>query len=261
MRTLVILWAEVRRTLRVARSYWLEYVADFALYVTGFLLLLMVLSAASDRFGVEEQASSLIGYVTWIICATVMEAVVGTVAAEARTGTLEQVFLSASRPGTVLLARTAGFFVDYGLRGLLMGFVIAAVLGILRPIPLLAVPLFVLTAAGACGLGFGLAGLTLVYNRVEGLANPLWQALVFFSGALAPPIRPVLVLVSRVLPIGWGIAALRAVVLDGASVTTLWQRGLLPGLLLNTMIYVTLGALAFAWGQKKARAQGTLAHY
>jgi ABC-2 type transport system permease protein len=254
-------WAEVRRTVQLARSYWLEYVANLALFTLGFLLLLVAFCAASESYGPDGYTSSLVGYVIWIICATVIEAIAGVVSEESRTGTLEQLFSAGLRPGIVLASRAVGFLLDYGARGLLMGAVVAAILGILRPIPLLAVPVFALTAVGACGLGFALAGLTLVHRPIGGLVNPLWQMLVFFTGALAPLTRPGLVLVSRALPLTWGITALRAIVLEGATAAVLWQRGELTGLLLNTAFYTVLGAALFAWGQKRARILGTLGHH
>jgi ABC-2 type transport system permease protein len=261
MMLFTVVRAEVRRTFQLARSYWLEYVADFVLFALGFLLLLVAFRAASDSYGADGYLSSLIGYVTWIICATAIEAIARVVSEESRTGTLEQLFSAGLRPGIVLASRTVGFLLDYGARGLLLGIVIAAILGILRSIPLLVVPVLALTAVGACGLGFALAGLTLVHRPIGGLVNPLWQMLVFFTGALAPLTWPGLVLVSRALPLTWGITALRAIVLEGATAAVLWQRGELTGLVLNTAFYAILGAALFTWGQRKARVLGTLGHY
>jgi ABC-2 type transport system permease protein len=120
---------------------------------------------------------------------------------------------------------------------------------------------FLLTVAGACGLGFALTGLVLVYKRLDGLVHLVWQMLVFFTGALAPVTHPVLLAVARALPLSWGIASLRAIVIDGATATSLWHSGALPGLLLNTAGYVALGVALFAWGERRARALGVLAHY
>jgi ABC-type polysaccharide/polyol phosphate export permease len=258
---LAVVWAELRRTLQLARSYWLEYIANFVLFTFGFLLLLVAFHVASDSYGPDGYMSSLIGYVTWIICATIIEAIAEVVSNESRTGTLEQLFSAGLRPVAVLASRTVGFLLDYGIRGLLLGTVAAAILGILRPIPPFAAVVFVLTAIGACGLGFALAGLALTYRPIGGLVNPLWQMLVFFTGALAPLTLPGLVLVSKALPLTWGIATLRAIILEDATTAVLWQRGELIGLILNTAFYIVLGAALFAWGQRKARVLGTLGHY
>jgi ABC-2 type transport system permease protein len=114
---------------------------------------------------------------------------------------------------------------------------------------------------GACGLGFALAGLTLMYRPIGRLVNPLWQMLVFFTGALAPLTRPGLVLISKALPLTWGISALREIIVEGTVATTLWQGGELIGLVVNTIVYMILGIVLFTWGHRKARALGTLGHY
>ena len=258
---LTILWAEFRRAFRLARSYWLEYVLDLVLYIFVFLLLLTIFHAASDDFGPAGYLSTLIGYVTWKICASGLAGIADVAAEESRTGTLEQMFLTGLHPGLVFLGRSVGIFLNHGMRGLLLGILLAALLGILQPVPLLAVIVFIQTIAGACGLGFGLAGLVLVYRRLDGHINLIWQMLIFFTGALAPLAYPVLAIAGKALPLSWGIVSLRAIMTKGATAASLWQGGELPGLLLNTAFYVILGTALFTWSQKRARALGVLAHY
>ena len=133
--------------------------------------------------------------------------------------------------------------------------------GVLQPVSFLVLGIFLLTLAGAVGLGFALAGIGLIYKQTSRLPTLIWQMLVFFTGALAPIYTPVLSGISKALPLTWGIAALRAVFIDQASLSSLWQNGLLIGLLINTVIYTLLGIVVFSWGQNRARSLGTLAHY
>jgi hypothetical protein len=85
--------------------------------------------------------------------------------------------------------------------------------------------------------------------------------LVFFTGALAPIQNIYLDALSKTLPLTWGIASLRAILIDRATIAMLWQNGMLAGLLINTAFYITLGIVLFAWGQRRARELGVLAHY
>jgi ABC-2 type transport system permease protein len=256
-----ILGAEFRRTVRLARSYWLEYVSDLLLYTLGFLLLITVFKAASASYGPQGYLSTLIGYTTWKICASILVDIARIATEEAHTGTLEQLFLSYLRPGSVFLARSLGILVNHGVRGLVLAFILAAILGILQSVTSSAVIIFALTIAGACGLGFALAGLALVYKRIGGGLQLLWQMLVFFTGALAPIQNTYLDALSKLLPLTWGIAGLRAIMIEGASMATIWQNGILIGLLINTAFYITLGIVLFTWGQRRARELGVLAHY
>jgi hypothetical protein len=85
--------------------------------------------------------------------------------------------------------------------------------------------------------------------------------LVFFTGALAPIPNGILGVLSKVLPLTLGITSLRSLLIDRATIVTLWQDGLLVGLLINTAIYIGLGFVFFNWGQRRARELGVLAHY
>ena len=261
LHAVVFFGAEVRRTIRLARSYWLEYVSDFVTYGIGFLLLMAVFWSASDDFGATGYLASLIGYVTWKMCASVMLEVAEIPSEEARIGTLEQLLLSEMSTGWVFLGRTGAFILDNGLRSFLLGLILALLGGVLQPISFLTLGIFLLTLAGAIGLGFALAGIGLIYKQTSRLPTLIWQMLVFFTGALAPIYNPLLLGASKALPLTWGIAALRAVFIDQVSLLLLWQNGLLLGLLINTTIYILLGVVVFSWGQKRARALGTLAHY
>lgn len=259
--SVAFLGAEVRRTLQLARSYWLEYVSDFVTYGIGFLLLVAVFWSASDDFGVTGYLASLIGYITWKMCATVMLEISEIPTEEAQAGTLEQLFLSERSLGEIFLNRTAASVLDNGLRSVLLGALLALLCGVLRPVSFLALGVILLTLAGTIGLGLALAGIGLIYKQTNRLPTIIWQILVFFTGALAPIYNPVMLGISRTLPLTWGIAALRAIYIDQASLSLLWQNGLLVGLLINTVIYLLLGILVFSWGQRYARSLGTLAHF
>jgi ABC-2 type transport system permease protein len=256
-----MLGAEFRRTARMARSYWLEYAADLLLYTVGFLLLIAVFSAASESYGPQGYLSTLIGYTVWKICASSLEDIARIASDEARTGTLEQLFVSGVRPGMLFTVRSLGIVLNHTIRGLLLAFILAAILGLLQPVPILAVIVFVLTLGGACGLGFALVGLVLVYKRMGGGIHLLWQLLVFFTGALAPITNPLLGAFSKLLPLTLGINCLREIIINGATANDLWQSNLLPGLLVNTGFYMLIGIILFTWGQRRARQLGVLAHY
>lgn len=259
--SIALLGAEFRRTARLARSYWLEYAADLVLYILGFLLLITVFRAASPSYGADGYLSTLIGYTTWKICAGILAEIARIASDEARTGTLEQLFVSSISPDRIFLSRSLGILLNHGIRGTIMAFILSAILGLLQPVSLLSLGIFVLTLAGACGMGFALTGFALVYKRIGGGLHLLWQMLVFFTGALAPITNPVLGTFSKLLPLTWGIHALRQVFLDGATAIDLWQSGILIGLLVNTVFYVTTGAMLFTRGQSQARELGVLAHY
>lgn len=260
--TLAALGAEFQRAWSLARSYWVNYLADLVLYTLGFLLLMAVFFvAAADHFGPNLYLSALIGYVTWKVCTGTMLKIAKTTVDESKTGTLEQLFVTGQSPGVLLIQRSLGEFLMYGARGLLLGGVLASILGVLQPIPGSVLVFFLLSAAGIFGLGFGLAGLALVYKRISGMLSLIGQMLVFFSGALAPLTSPGMKALSRALPLSWGIEAMRAVMVENVRVATLWEDGVLLGLLINTGVYLLVGSVLFRWGVRRARELGVLGQY
>jgi ABC-type polysaccharide/polyol phosphate export permease len=259
--SLMPVFVELRRAYQIVRSYWLEYVADFALYTIGFLLLMVVFRAASPGFGSQGYLSALIGYLTWKMCATVLIGIADMIDDEVQAGTLEQLFLVGKSPLLVFCGRTLGLIANQGLRAGLLGLGLSLILDVLRPISWLAVLVFLLTLIGAAGLGFALAGLILVYKRLGGATTLIWQMLVFFTGALVPFYQPVLEDISHLLPLSLGIESLRAIFLQNVDFAALWQSGLFPGLLMNTLFYSILGVALFRWGERRAREFGLLAQY
>ena len=256
-----VLWGEFRRTFHWARSYWVEYLSNFVLYMLGFLLLVVMFRSTTEEFGQDGILRSLLGYITWYMCANVMSSIARVAEDESRTGTLEQLFLTGLSPGVVFLSRSAGRILLEIIQGVPLALVLAILLGVLRPVPLLAMLVFIFTLLGACGLGFALAGFALVTKRADSLIRTTWQMLVFFSGALAPMHPSALALVAKVLPLGLGIENLRMIYLNNATLSSLWKNGLLPGLLVNTLAYIVVGYALFTWGERRARRNGTLAHY
>jgi ABC-2 type transport system permease protein len=256
-----VLWGEFRRTFHWARSYWVEYLSNFVLYLLGFLLLVVMFRSTTDEFGQDGILRTLLGYITWYMCASVMSSIAHVAEDESRTGTLEQLFLTGLSPQVVFLIRSAGRILLEITQGVPLALLLAILLGVVQPVPLSAILAFTLTLLGACGLGFALAGIAMVTKRADSLIRTVWQMLVFFSGALAPMHPPVLAFVAKILPLGLGIENLRQIYLNEATITSLWKNGLLPGLLVNTLAYVLVGYALFTWGERRARRNGTLAHY
>jgi hypothetical protein len=54
---------------------------------------------------------------------------------------------------------------------------------------------------------------------------------------------------------------MRATLTSNLTLSTLWSSGELIGLLAHSLVHLTVGMAAFAWGYRTARRRGTLAHY
>lgn len=266
-----IVIAEVRRELLRARAYWLEVVADQVLFTFGFLLLSGLFYLVTEgKYSNLTRLASLVGFVIWRVADGCILRTVDGLSDDAQAGTLEQIWLSGVSPQLVMMARSTAILLYHGMRGVLMAVVIMILLQITPTFPpdmavgaiAAGLLVFLLTQIGAFGLAYMIAGLHLAYKNVAALTLAVSTALLFLSGALAPVEgAPVLISLSRVLPLTLGIALLRQLATGEILWSQLGQQPDFYWLLVHTTVYGLLGWQVMMWGQRLARRDGSLAHY
>jgi ABC-2 type transport system permease protein len=123
--------------------------------------------------------------------------------------------------------------------------------------------LFLISLVGAYGLGFLFAGVALVFKRTEALVGLMFSLMIFFTGALVGLERLgwVYQVLRLALPLTWGISLMRMTLTEGMNLASLFQTGELVGLMVHSLVYLSVGLLVFAAGYSRARAKGTVAHY
>lgn len=258
-----IVVVEARREFLRARTYWLEVVADQVLFTLGFLLLSGLFQlVAAGNYRAEAQLASLVGFFIWRVADGCILRTAGSISDDAQSGTLEQVWLSGMSPQLILLARSLAILLYHTLRGVLLAAVLMLILHLLPMLSPGVLLIFVLTQAGAFGIAFIISGLHLVYKNVSSLTMAISTALLFLTGALAPLNNvPQLDSLSRALPLTMGIKLMRQLVVEGMSLTALWQQPDVYWLFINTLFYSLAGWLVMGWGQRFAQRDGSLAHY
>jgi ABC-2 type transport system permease protein len=107
----------------------------------------------------------------------------------------------------------------------------------------------------AIGLGFMLAGLALIYKRIQAFFQIVQFALV---GILFIPLDAFPL--ARYLPLAAGHRIMQKVLMDGQR---LWQVGWGEGssMLIATAVYLGAGIACFALAESKARSRGLLGQY
>jgi len=188
--------------------------------------------------------------------------ITGSITEDAKTGTLEQVYLSPFSPSLTVLARSLAVLLYHSLRGLLL----AAILMLLLRIPPVYSPglalVFAITQIGAIGVAYAIAGFHLVTKNVSAITLAVSSALLFLTGAVTPLHNaPWLYALSRALPLTIGIELLREMLAGNMSLLTLLGQANLYWLLLNSAFYGLVGWAVLGWGQRTARQRGSLAHY
>lgn len=119
-------------------------------------------------------------------------------------------------------------------------------------------------AVGTGGLALVLCGLTLIFKRIEAITQASVAAYAIAGGTLVPlaALPDGLESVSRALvPVAPGVEAIRAILLDGATLTSLDTGWGLGWVLLQPLLLCTLGVILFHRLERAAKVRGTLGQY
>lgn len=249
--------AELRRYVRLRWSYRLNIVSWVILWLVAFPLLMSTFDAVAGGYAMERRQASFIGFLLWDWSMALLAAIVGSVSAEARDGTLESFLLSPVSPLLLFLLRAAAALLILGIQTLVMGMVLAFLLQI--PLDLGRTALFIalLTVIGAGGVGLALAGLALAHKSVDSVVGLFTLLALVLTGAIVPlnDLGAFYEIWKYFVPTTWGIDAIRAASVGDVAWATL------AGLTLQTVAFVVAGGLVFVLFLDRARVRGDLAAY
>lgn len=253
--------AEARKGIQVLWSYRFNLAVMVARLSVMFVL--VNIFTGRGRLDPELLAPTLLGYLVWFYAASGITTMSRNLMEEAQTGTLEQMYMTPAPTTIIVLARSLSSLATSTVIVAVIGTSLALALDIRIPLRWEALPVFGLTMAGLFGLGFAVAGATLVFKQVDQLGNLVDSLLLYLSGALLPIhfLPAGLAAFSRTLPTTQGIIVLRRVVLDGQSLVSTWLDGGLPLLVLHSSLYLAVGWLVFKWCERIARRNGSLGQY
>lgn len=255
--------AELRRYLKRLWSYRFDTLSELVLWLVAFPLLMVIFASVAPTFNEEAELASLIGFLVWNLCLGVLSATTEEVATEAGEGTLEAVVLSPVPPVVLFMLRLAAAFTVQGIQTLVLGVLLALLLQVpvvvASPVPVL----LGLTVLGTLGASLALGGIALVHKQVASIVSVISLLALLTTGALVPlnELERLFLFLKWFVPTAWGIDALRAVTLRGATWATLWADWTWIGLTLQSLILVGMGIVVFHWGFRRAQHRGTLGTY
>lgn len=263
---------EVTKGLRHAWAERVQILIELPLFASFVLMLGLVLGQGRQvvatgqlDWNLDDRLATwlLLGFVAFIFFYLQVVKLFWRLLAEIQTGTLEQVYLS-PLPSWVLAAvgRVVATVAEtivvvaavYGLTALVVDPELTWQAGALIPLLLLMV--------STVGYSLVIAGLTLVWKRIEMVNEVLLVIVMLFSGAVLPldGFPGWVATGSRILPVTDGVAGLRRVLLHGQPLAVWGQGGLVP-LLINATAWLLAGAVLFSVADRIAKRQGSLSHY
>ena len=262
-------WALIRSQWLAASSYKLGFVFSFGSLVLSVVPIFFVTNALQTTManvirgqGDQYFAFLVVGLISLNLVSSTIYALPGGLQNATSTGTLEAL-LATPTSVTALLVGLSGYEVLFSLvRGGVMliaaGFLGARVewlqLGASIPIVALVVvahlPIAIVTAA-----------MVLAFRTRGPLPQLILMASTFLGGVYFPTtvIPGWIKSISAFIPLTYGLTALRAVLLEGRSIASVWREIFI--LLAFTAVALVASAIAFRAALHYARKVGNLAQY
>ncbi|MCU0570576.1 MAG: ABC transporter permease [Oculatellaceae cyanobacterium Prado106] len=222
----------------------------------GLFLSTRYIAGPGLQFG-DRLDAVIIGYVLWSLVLFIMGDVSGGLQNEARTGTLEQLFLSPYGASRLFLVRAiASLFIQLMTNLVILIIIIVITRTQLAFPPTLVIPL-ICVLMGAYGLAFTVGSLALIFKQVQQLLSILQFGLLLLLAAPTESWTGQLRWLGWVLPMTPGAGLLRDLMARGLPLNP--ERVAIA--LTNGIFYLGLGMLLFRWAEKITKRQGKLGGY
>lgn len=252
-----VLTANIRKTgiemLRYLPNTLSLVITFYAIFLAGFFGIRFI--------GDPESAASniqflIVGNAFWFLLILGISSMGWEITTEATRGTLEQLYMSPVPAWQILLSRMIGTIAINLFIVIAMVFLSMLTAGQWLHLDLGSIlVLIVPTLVSMIGLGYVVAGLSLLFKQIQSLL----QILQFvFLGMAFVPIAAIPLL--EFAPVVKGIDMVRQVLVDGRALT---DFGALDGvsLLLNAAVYFALGIAFFKLAERRAFDRGLLGQY
>jgi len=261
MAVLIGVLGEVRKGLLVNWAYRVNMFAStltlsFIFVSIGFLLGQGVLAP-------QDLAPALLGYLTWVFVSSAVSDLSYGLQSEITAGTLEQMAMSTTPVGLLLVGRVLANMVVSAIQVVLMAIAMTVLLGVHIPFRWQGLPVLAMTLVGVFGFGLVVAGATLVLKQIQSIVNLLNNALAFLNGTFLPvaAMPGWLAIISQMLPSTQGVIVLRQIMLEGYSLDAAWRDRSLVWLAVHSILYFAVGWLVFLQCERLAKQHGSLGRY
>jgi ABC-2 type transport system permease protein len=261
MAVLIGVLGEMRKGLLIS---WAYRVNTFAGTLTlGFIFVSIGFLLGGGILASQDLAPALLGYLTWVFVSSAVSDLSYGLQAEITAGTLEQMVMSTTPVGLLLIGRVLANMIVSAVQVGLMAIAMTVLLGVRIPFRWQGLPVLAMTLVGVFGFGFVVAGATLVLKQIQSVINLVNNALAFLNGTFLPvaAMPGWMAVISRVLPSTQGVIVLRQVVLEGYSLGAVWRGRSLVWLAVHSVLYFAVGWLVFLRCERLAKQHGSLGRY
>ncbi|MBI2942031.1 MAG: ABC transporter permease [Chloroflexi bacterium] len=237
-----------------------------ALEMVLFVIFYFVMNMYMGRGEVREEllAPTLIGLTVIMFFHQQVNRVFWGVLGEIQTGTLEQLYLSPLPAAVLLLGRQVATILESMVIAVALYLVPAALAGVRIALDFQALVPMAVVIAGSAGFSLVVAGLTLLFKRIELLVELIFGGAFIVGGVFLPldQLPDWVAVAGRLLfPTTQGIEVMREILLEDHSLGALQVDWGIGWLLLQPIALLAAGALFYGVSERVAKRQGTLARY
>jgi len=265
-----ITWAFLKRDFRVETSYrfsfFLQFISVFFSVAIFYFLASFLGEAAApylEPYGGDYFAFVLIGIAFAGYFGVGLSSFADSLREAQTTGTLEAMLTTPTDLSAIIISSSLWSYLMTTIRVVLYLFIGAVFLNVDlgNGNYLLAAFVLVLTILSFSSLGIIAASFIMVLKR----GNPITWLFSSISNLLGGIYYPVTVLpnwllvISFFLPITYALRAMRLALLQGETITMLWQDILV--LVIFCLILLPSSLFAFAYAVRRSKIDGSLAHY
>lgn len=258
---LVTFAGEIRKGLLVSWTYRANALAS--ILTIGFVFVSIGFMLGGGQLEPEKMGFMFLGYLNWFYALGAINDLSYGIRSEMNAGTLEQMSMSPAPIGLVIMGRAASSLIWNTIILSIQSVVLFWLLKINLNLRWEALVILLCTLVGTYGFSFILAGATIIFKQFESFSNLFQNVILFLNGTLLPTaVMPGwLAAIALVMPTTQGIIVLRRVVLEGASLASVWQDGSLVWLVVNSVSYLIVGWVVFSYCENVAKRQGSLGQY
>lgn len=257
----------LRREFLIWKSYGFNAISSLLMWAIIFPLLVAIMQNVASRneaiFGPDELLASLVGFLAWKMGATIITEIPSSIEFEARTGTLENVFLSSSvsiSQQIIIRALTRSVFAL--AETLILAISMSLLFRLVIPVTPTFLLILLLILFGMWGIGFMAAGLTLIFKAgVVTIMTLLANLALLISLIPVYTSGPLFAILKAIFPLTWGIDLLRQEAQNQAGIQYFVNNGEIFWFLLQTAVFFIGGLLIFHLCFGRAKMQGELGTY
>ncbi|QLE54421.1 ABC transporter permease [Nostoc sp. TCL26-01] len=208
------------------------------------------------QFG-ERLDAIIVGYVLWSLVVFVIGNISSDLQHEAEIGTIEQIFLSPYKAPKIFLVRALASLTINMVLNLSVLILILIITGRKLYFPFTLIFPLGTVFLGACGLAFAMGALSLLFQRISQLLSLFQFLLLFLLMAPTETWTGGGKLLSFLLPLSPSAGMLRDLIVRNQQ----FNFAQFGGVVLNAILYFSLGIICFNYAEYIAKKRGLLGKY